>query len=181
MTKLSALAISILLLLGATMWYTANLSFAQFMKEQVAFHGNQLTSQEVSYENFINDSNNYAGTFTNVKIANEYGQLVNIAQITYQVDKESIKEPIIILETLSLTDIQINTENREFFSLLKTLSNKKDINNQLSLPKIAVNKIIVIKSENKQAKEITLVGNDTNTDIINTIRLLLKQILQQET
>lgn len=159
------------------MWYTANLSFSQFMKEQVTLYGQQLTLQKINYESFINNATNYSGTFTNVEIANEYGQIIHIAQIAYQVDKKSVKKPIIVLETLSITDIKINAANKGFDELLQHISNEIDKKGEQLLPNIAINNIVVINTKNNQQKTITLANGKNNTDIIKTIGLLLQTLL----
>lgn len=178
MTKLSALAITILLLLGAAMWYTANLSYPEFIKQQVSVRGKALTGKNIQYDKFIENSAELSGKFLNVSIIENNKNIINFTEIHYTINKESLEEPIIVIEQLSF--INLTTDKQATSVISEVISNlqKATINiENKNLPKITIKEILLIDKKTQAITKIMTAEESENKNIILLIKLALLEIL----
>lgn len=189
MNKLSALVISVFLLLAVAMWYLANASFEQYLKNEISSTGKAATGFEVTSENILHSGSDlYIGTIT---ISDNTKVLVKLSAIEFKVDKKSFKEDVLIIDELSIGDLNVeNLDPQTSQSLLHNLStylsnnviNTADNESQTTrhnLPIIAIKQVNVVKEQQKQAimlnSSIMEKGIEARHLFVEIVKLLTSQ------
>lgn len=180
MTKLSALAIVILLLLGAAMWYTANLSFPQYVKETITYYGYQLTKKNIDYASFIISPDNKNGMFRNIEISDQNEKIIVIENITFQVNKEKHKQPMVIIDKVIFSGVSFTDNKEKLLALSQTLKAAKIDHKTKPLPTFTITEIQRVNKSNTTSKIMTLPQNEHQADIIEAMKFTLLSLINDE-
>jgi uncharacterized protein involved in outer membrane biogenesis len=108
--KLVSLLIITLIVCGGALWFLANGSLNDYIKQQIINVGSDLTAQTVSVENVDIRLSEGAGTINNVKITNpsnySYPYLFSLETITLDINLKSLTDDPIIIDALIIKNPQ---------------------------------------------------------------------------
>ncbi|TWX59425.1 hypothetical protein [Colwellia hornerae] len=133
MNKFAAIIFVLLLSCGAALWFLASDSLNFHIKNQLQSIGSQLSQQKVTVENVT--VHGYQGTGTITKfvisptplsnIATTKESTLSIAAINLVIDRDSLKEDIIIIESITIDGLSAflhyNENGNSFKELLATV------------------------------------------------------------
>ena len=130
MNKFAPIAFVLLLSCGAALWFLASDSLNFHIKNQLEIIGSQLSQQEVNVESVSIRSYQGSGTITNLFISPHNSSdltktekpTFSIASIDLVIDRESLKEEVIIIESITINGLNVSSHyNEDGSSLEKSL------------------------------------------------------------
>lgn len=189
MNKLSALVISIFLLLAVAMWYLANASFEQYLTHEISVTGKAATGFEVSSENIAHSGDDLI--IASITLSDKQKRIIKLTDLHFKVDKKSYKEDVLVIEELTIAQLDmVNVDKHTKAALLANLlayltelQNKAAASNTQAsahkLPIIAVKQVYIGKTEQKQAivlnSAIMEKGIEARALFVEIVKLLISQ------
>jgi len=187
--KLSALVISVFLLLAVAMWYLANASFEQYLINEIAVTGKAATGFDVTSENIAHIGDELI--ISSLTISDHKKAMVKLSDIHFKVDKKSYKEDVLVIEDLTIGQMNtVNLDKQTKHILLANVSSylaemqvKASANNtqnaEHKLPIIAVQQVNIGNTQQKQAivlnSAIMEKGIEARALFVEIIKLLISQ------
>ena len=114
MNKLSALILIILLACGGALWFVANGSLNDYIKQQIEVTGSSLTAQTVTVENVDIRLSTGAGTINGFTITNpsnyNYSHLFSLETITLDINLKSLTDDPIVIDEIIIDSPQAFVE-----------------------------------------------------------------------
>lgn len=108
MNKLAWLVITVLVLLGAAMWYLANVSFQDYFRQQLITRTADYLGSDLTVET-IDAKSNHLGRISGLTLTDKKTQTVwlKVAAIEYQLNKKSFKKPPVIIENIHFSGVEL--------------------------------------------------------------------------
>ncbi|WP_448245956.1 hypothetical protein [Thalassotalea agariperforans] len=189
MNKLSALVISVFLLLAVAMWYLANASFEQYLTHEISVTGKAATGFEVTSENIAHSGDDLI--IASVTLSDKQKRIIKLTDLHFKVDKKSYKEDVLVIEELTIAKLDmVNVDKHTKATLLANLltyltelqNNATEKNAQASthkLPVMAIKQVYVGNPQQKQAivlnSAIMEKGIEARALFVEIVKLLISQ------
>ncbi|MFT5757519.1 MAG: hypothetical protein ACI9LM_002254 [Alteromonadaceae bacterium] len=183
MNKLASLIIIILLACGGALWFLANGSLNDYIKQQIQTVGSNLTAQTVTVANVDIRLSEGAGTINKFTITNpshySYPHLFSLETITLDINLKSLTDTPIIIDAIIIDSPQAFVEITQNGS-----SNIQDVLDAINKnipessatkesdstePNIRVNKLILAGT--RLSLDLSKLGNKTHQLILPDIEL----------
>lgn len=112
LNKLAWLVISVLILLGAAMWYLANVSFQDYFKQHLIARTSEYLDSDLDIK-AIDAQSNYLGHISDLTFTDSQSQTVwlKVGAIEYQLNKKSFKKPPVIIENIHFSGADLKSKN----------------------------------------------------------------------
>lgn len=184
MNKFAPIVFILLLSCGAALWFLASDSLNFYIKDQIQTLGARLTDQNVSVENVAIHSYQGSGSIANLRIYPKTSSelvtaeqpTIDIKTIDLVINRDSLKEEIIIIESLIITGLKASLNYQKNGSDLQKLltrvqSNitqllaipphnehqKNNVSRLLKIKKVQIKKAELQLTKEKSMQEVSLV------------------------
>lgn len=181
MNKLSVVVISIFLFLGFCMWYLADISYSQHIKQQITLQAEAATDHKITLQDIKLLNEHHAGTLHQLALIDKVTNttVFSIEQIYYQFDEKSLKKDTHIIDQLIFKNISAKIDNELQQSLINKINHyiEKQQLTMAEQPQISINNIIIYHQEQPNSFTIAPLSTEKTTNIEVLFANIFKQLL----